>query len=57
MVTNVPWQLEHMKKHFPGKVELVDSVRYNDLELTINEKRVFKPLDELDSIKYIYLIP
>ena len=57
MVTNVPWQLEHMNEHFPGKVELVDSVRYNDLELTINEKRVFKPLDELDSIKYIYLIP
>ena len=45
-----------LRKHFPDNVHLLDIVDYKDLELTINGRRVFKPLEKLESIRYIALV-
>lgn len=47
----------NLRKHFPGKVHLLDKVPYRDLDFTIKGRKVFKPLETLDSIRYLALIP
>ena len=46
----------YLRKYFPENVHLLDMVHYKDLELTINGRRVFKPLEKLESIQYIALV-
>ena len=55
-VANFPAFEKYLRKYFPDNVHLVDSVKYKDLELTINGKRVFKPLETLDNIRYLALV-
>ena len=55
-VANFPAFEKYLRKHFPNNVHLVDSVKYKDLELTINGRRVFKPLEILDNIRYLALV-
>lgn len=43
----------HLKKHFPGKVRLIDKVAYSELEFAVKGRRVFEQLEKLDSIRYI----
>jgi len=46
----------YLRKHFPGHVHLLDRVPYSDLEFTVNGRRVFKHLENLDSIRYLALV-
>jgi len=47
----------NMERAFPRDEQLIlDTVNYKELELTINGRRVFKPLEDLGSIKYLALV-
>eukprot|EP00092_Neocalanus_flemingeri_P029811 GFUD01032365.1.p1 GENE.GFUD01032365.1~~GFUD01032365.1.p1 ORF type:complete len:274 (-),score=64.27 GFUD01032365.1:93-914(-) len=46
----------YLRKHFPDNVQLLDKVAYSDLEFTVGGRRVFHPLEHLDSIRYLALV-
>ena len=41
----------------PDNVKLVDTVMYKELNLNINGKRIFKPLEKLHRMCYFSLVP
>jgi len=45
----------HLRKHFPGRVNLLDKVAYSELEFSVEGRRVFEQLEYLDSIRYLYI--
>ena len=46
-----------LRGKFPDNAKLVDSVMYKDLNLTINGKRIFKPLEKLHRMCFFLLVP
>ena len=46
-----------LRDTYANNAKLVDSVMYKDLNLTINGKRIFKPLQKLNRMCYFSLVP